>query len=167
MTGTSDASDGNPKGTELAWQLNPQHSLVKFAASINRSSFEASFGRTISPAGGRHTLPTRLMVGLHYLKSLYNESDETVVSKWVENPYWQHFCGAETFQHEFPCHLTSLVKWRKFIGADGMEALLKEILRTGLWSPKALSGWLWIPPCKRRRLRFPPMHDGMTTFVER
>ena len=40
-------------------------------------------------------MPTRLMVGVHYLKALYDESDESVVSKWVENPYWQHFCGEQ------------------------------------------------------------------------
>ena len=33
-------------------------------------------------------IPIRLMVGLHYLKHTFNESDETVVDRWVENPYW-------------------------------------------------------------------------------
>jgi hypothetical protein len=32
-------------------------------------------------------------VGLHYLKSAYNLSDELVVERWIENPYWQYFCG--------------------------------------------------------------------------
>jgi IS5 family transposase len=33
------------------------------------------------------------MVGLHYLKHAFNESDETEVARWVENRYWQYFCG--------------------------------------------------------------------------
>jgi len=132
MTRASDASESKQAKSDLERQLNPQHPLVRLATTIDWSSFEASFGRTISPAGGRHALPTRLMVGLHYLKSLYNESDESVVMKWVENPYWQHFCGEESFQHTFPCHPTSLVKWRKFIGTEGMETLLKEIVRTAM-----------------------------------
>jgi IS5 family transposase len=68
------------------------------------------------------------MVGLHYLKYLYNVSDEVVVASWVENPYWQHFCGEEYFVHEFPCDPTSLVKWRQRIGVEGSEKLLKESL---------------------------------------
>jgi transposase, IS5 family len=72
------------------------------------------------------------MVGLHYLKALYHESDESVVSKWVENPYWQYFCGEAKFQHKLPCHPTSLVKWRKRVGAQGMEQLLKHVIKTAL-----------------------------------
>ena len=74
------------------------------------------------------------MVGLHYLKSLYDESDESVMAKWVENPYWQYFCGEQVFQHELPCHPTSLVKWRKQIGTDGFEQLLGQIIQSALRS---------------------------------
>lgn len=66
-------------------------------------------------------MPTRLLVGLHYLKHSYHESDESVVEKWVENPYWQYFCGYEFFQHQLPCHPTSLVKWRQRVKAEGVE----------------------------------------------
>lgn len=30
----------------------------------------------------------RLMVGLHYLKHTSKESDESLLDRWVENPYW-------------------------------------------------------------------------------
>ncbi len=56
---------------------------------------------------GQPALATRLVVGLHYLKYLYNVSDEVVVASWVENPYWQYFCGEEYFVHELPCDPTS------------------------------------------------------------
>ena len=133
----SSTSELRPPLSELEGQLNPQHPLVKLAASIDWSSFETAFGRGISRAGGRPALPTRLMVGLHYLKGLYDESDESVVSKWVENPYWQHFCGELQFQHDLPCHPTSLVKWRKHVGPDGMERLLQQVLKTAM-TEKAL-----------------------------
>jgi IS5 family transposase len=51
-----------------------------------------------------------------------------VVAGFVENPYWQYFCGEEFFVHEFPCNPTSLVKWRQRIGPVGMEQLLEETL---------------------------------------
>ncbi len=55
-----------------------------------------------------------------------------MVLKWVENPYWQYFCGEVTFQHELPCDFTTLGKWRKRIAAQGFEDLLKETIQTGL-----------------------------------
>jgi IS5 family transposase len=71
-----------------------------------------------------------LLVGLHYLKHAYNVSDETVVAQFVENGYWQYFCGFEYFQHEFPLDPTTLVKWRKRIGPKGMEKLLQGTVET-------------------------------------
>ena len=127
-------SNTEPPLSALARQLNLNHPLVKMAETIDWQSFEDKFGRVAKASGGRPALPTRLMVGLHYLKALYDESDETVVSKWVENPYWQHFCGEEVFQHEFPCHPTSLVKWRKQIGTAGFEQLLGQIIQTAMRS---------------------------------
>lgn len=71
-------------------QLNPAHPLVKLSQAIDWDNFELEFGKQTTSEGGRPALPTRLMVGLHYLKALYDESDESVVNKWVENPYWQY-----------------------------------------------------------------------------
>lgn len=111
-------------------QLNLEHPLVKLSQAIAWHGFEAEFGNPMSREGGRPALSSRLMVGLHYLKALYNESDESVVAKWVENPYWQYFCGEQTFQHEFPCHPTSLVKWRQRVGVEGVEKLLQQVLHS-------------------------------------
>ena len=59
-----------------------------------------------------------------------NERDESVVENFCENPYWQCFCGFKTFQHRFPCHPTSLIKWRKRIREAGAEKLLTETIDT-------------------------------------
>ncbi|HEY9629429.1 MAG TPA: transposase [Coleofasciculaceae cyanobacterium] len=82
--------------------------------------------------------PLGALVGWHYLKAMYNESDESVVEKWSENPYWQYFCGERVFQHDLPCHPTSLVKWRKRVGVEGVEKLLSQVLRTAM-SQKAFT----------------------------
>src|SRR5262245_17512102 len=121
----------------LDQQLDPKHPLFRLAQQIDWSYFEQEFGAFYSEEMGRPGAPTRLLVGLHYLKHAYDESDESVIEKWVENPYWQYFCGYEYFQHELPCHPTSLVKWRQRIKADGVEKMLKEILSTAVRS-KAL-----------------------------
>lgn len=43
-----------------------------------------------------------------------------------------YFCGQETFQHELPCHPTSLPKWRSRVGVEGVEKLLGQVLRTAI-----------------------------------
>jgi transposase, IS5 family len=95
---------------------------------VNWAQFERQLGKFYAEEMGRPALATRLLVGLHYLKYLYNVSDEVVVASWVENPYWQYFCGEEYFVHKFPCDPTSLVKWRQRVGVAGSEQLLKESL---------------------------------------
>ena len=69
------------------------------------------------------------MVGLNMLKYMDDISDEDVVKKWVENPYYQYFCGMIYFEHELPCHPTSLTKWRNRMGRGGAEKVLKESIR--------------------------------------
>jgi transposase, IS5 family len=120
--------------SRLDQQLNPQHPLFRLSRQIDWSHFECEFGPLYAEEVGRPGVPTRLLVGLHYLKQAYNESDESVVEKWIENPYWQYFCGYEFFQHQLPCHPTSLVKWRQRLKADGLEKLLKEVLATAVRS---------------------------------
>lgn len=116
--------------TRLDQILNKTHPVFQLAQSIDWPMFEKEFGTLFVPDIGRPGLQTRLMVGLHYLKHLYDASDEGVVDMFLENPYWQYFCGFEYFQHEFPCDPTSLVKWRKRVGSKGMAKLLQETLET-------------------------------------
>jgi IS5 family transposase len=70
------------------------------------------------------------MVGLHYLKHAFDESDESVVARLLENAYWLYFCGFEYFIHELPVDPTSMTRWRKRIGPKNMEQLLCETLET-------------------------------------
>ena len=121
-----------PEPAKLKAQLNLQHALFKLAESLDWEYFEQEFGTTMTADGGRPLLPVRLMAGLHYLKALYNESDESVVIKWLENPYWQYFCGEEIFQHKLPCHRSSLSNWRHRVGVDGLEKLLSQVIKTAM-----------------------------------
>lgn len=116
----------------LDQQLNLEHPLVQLAQRVDWTFFEREFGMLYVADVGRPGVPTRLLVGLHYLKHAYGESDESVVARWVENPYWQYFCGYEFLQHALPCHPTALVKWRQRLQADGIEKLLQELLATAL-----------------------------------
>jgi IS5 family transposase len=57
-------------------------------------------------------------------------SDEAVVEGFLENPYWQYFCGFEFFEHELPLDSSSMTRWRKRAGARGFEDMLAETLKT-------------------------------------
>lgn len=129
QTSTSQALDDS-QSVPLSLIVSHEHPLYRLAEAIDWTRFESEFGSLYAEVVGRPGLPTRLMVGLHYLKYLFDESDESVTAKFIENPYWQFFCGGLYFEHELPCHPTSLVKWRRRIGADGMEKLLTETLST-------------------------------------
>lgn len=111
---------------ELVNLIDQRHELVRLAALIDWSAFEAQWGPKFESTTGRPALPTRLMASLLYLKHVFALSDEDVVERWIENPYWQHFSGERYFRHELPCDPSSLVRWRQRIGEEGCEWLLKQ-----------------------------------------
>jgi IS5 family transposase len=115
-------------GVELESFLDKSHPIYQLANIINWEHLINELGPYYVENNGRPGVPIRIIAGLHYLKYLENESDESVVEKFCENPYWQYFCGCETFQHALPCHPTTLVKWRNRIGIEGVEKLLSETL---------------------------------------
>lgn len=61
---------------------------------------------------------------------MHNLSDESVCERWVENPYYQYFCGEEYFQHTFPIERSSMTHFRHRVGEDFCIALLQESLST-------------------------------------
>lgn len=108
--------------------------LKKLAERIEWSFFDRELGDVYSENAGRPPLPTRLMVGIHYLKHAFNFSDEDACDQFRQNPYWQYFCGLEFFEHELPFDRSSMTRWRQRIGPSMMERLLKESFQVALRS---------------------------------
>ena len=104
------------------------HALVKLARTIDWSFLEQRFGAVYEDKPGRPPLPTRLMAGLAILKHTYDLSDEVLCERWVENPYYQFFCGEEFFQHRLVFDRSSLTRWRQRMGEERLQALLQESL---------------------------------------
>lgn len=102
------------------------------------------FGPTVQIAAagvshaGRPRLPIRLMVGLLYLKHAFGESDESVVQKGSENPYWQFFCGGAYFETRLPCDPSGLARFRQLLGEAGVEEMLAKTIEAAV-SMKALA----------------------------
>ena len=74
--------------------INMDHARAKLARTIDWGFLEEKFGEVYEDGAGQ---PTRLMARLAILKHTYNLSDEAVCERWVENPYYQYFCGEEFF----------------------------------------------------------------------
>ena len=118
--------------SELKQILAMNHRMVKLAHQVDWARFDEAFGQTYCPDNGRPGASTRLMVSLHYLKYTFDLSDESVITEWLENPYWQYLGGMKYFCHEPPIDPSSMTRWRKRVGEAGAEELLSETLAAGL-----------------------------------
>jgi transposase, IS5 family len=91
---------------------------------------------------GQPGLPTRLVAGLFILKHAHNLSDEVLCARWIENPYYQYFCGELSFCHRAPFDRSSLTRWRQRLGEDHLVAPIQESLsvahKTGALATKDL-----------------------------
>lgn len=118
-------------GVPLENIVSQMHPLVTLAGKINWERFEKELESNFCETNGAPAKPIRLMVGLHYLKHAYNLSDEKTVERWVENPYWQYFCGMKFFMHLPPIDPSLMTRWRKMLGDGGMEKFLAETIDVG------------------------------------
>lgn len=108
--------------------IDLDHPLVKLAGTIDWPFLEQRFGAVYDDTPGLPPLATRLMAGLAILKHTYDLSDEVLCERWVENPYYQFFCGEEFFQHQLVFDRSSLTRWRQRMGEERLQALLQESL---------------------------------------
>ena len=119
--------------------VDMKHPLALLARQVDWGFLEKSFGTVYSDGPGHPPLPTRLMAGLAILKHSYDLSDEALCERWVENPYYQLFCGEEFFRHDLPFDRSSMTRWRQRMGEDKIAVLIQESLniatRTGAAKP--------------------------------
>jgi IS5 family transposase len=108
--------------------INPAHPLVRLADRIDWGFLSARFGAVYAGGPGQPPLPTRLVAGLFILKHMHSLSDEALCERWLENPYYQYFCGEASFHHDLPFERSSLSRWRTRLGEETLSALLQESL---------------------------------------
>jgi IS5 family transposase len=104
--------------------INLNHELVILANQIDWKDFEDSFSPLYSHTG-QPGMPIRMMVGLLLLKRIYDKGDETIMEQWLQNPYYQYFCGEAEFQWDYPCDPSDLVHFRNRIGKEGAEKIFQ------------------------------------------
>jgi IS5 family transposase len=114
--------------TPLHTLLNEKHPIYILAQKVDWGKFDTAFSKLYSKTG-RPAKPIRLMVGLLILKHLRNLSDESIVEQWIENVYYQYFCGEISYVGNPPCEASELVHFRKRIGEEGIELIFQESIR--------------------------------------
>jgi IS5 family transposase len=136
--------------SRLPWQqmeASIAHLFVRKAKAGVRQPEIDLFGQGAQQApkvsnAGRPRVPLRIMMALLYLKHAFNESDEGVVARFAETPSWQYLAGLTHFTQAPPCDATTLVKFRKLLGEEGLEELLSHTIQAavdlGLIQAKAL-----------------------------
>src|SRR5271165_2649025 len=135
---------------------------------------EERFGAVYSDKAGHPSLPTRLMSGLSILKHMHNLSDEDLCARWIENPYYQLFCGEEFFQHQLTFDRSSLTRWRQRMGEERLVALIQESLsvatRTGAAKPADFSKVIVDTTVQPKAVAFPTdaklMHRARERLVK-
>ena len=122
--------------------IDLNHPLVRLAHEIDWDFLDERFSSVCRSGPGQSPLPTRLVAGLLIIKHMHDLSDEVLCARWVENPYYQYFCGEESFQHVLPFERSSLSRWRQRLGEEQLAALLQESLsvahKTGALATKDL-----------------------------
>src|SRR5712691_11078020 len=139
--------------------IDMHHALAKLARTVDWSFLEERFGSVYTDKPGQPPLPTRLMAGLAILKHTYDLSDEVLCERWVENPYYQYFCGEEFFQHRLAFDRSSLTRWRNRMGEERLQALIQESLsvatRTEAIKPSELSRVIIDTTVQPKNVTFP------------
>ena len=104
------------------------HPLVRLAREIDWGFLDSRLASVCTPGAGQPPLPTRLVAGLFILKHMHDLSDEALCLRWLENPYYQFFCGEVSFCHKLPFDRSSLTHWRQRLGEEQLVALIQESL---------------------------------------
>lgn len=151
------------------------HPLVKLAERIDWGFLEARWGAVYEAGPGQPPLAVRLVAGLFIIKHMHNLSDEALCDRWVENPYYQYFCGEHVFRHELPFDRSSMSRWRGRLGAEQIAALIQESLavahKTGAIATKDLQRVVVDTTVQPKAIAHPTdarlMHRALVKLVKR
>jgi IS5 family transposase len=151
--------------------IDMKHPLVRLAQRIDWDFLESRFAAVCRRGMGQPGLPTRLVAGLMILKHMESLSDESLCARWVENPYYQYFCGEHVFRHEAPFDRSSLTRWRQRLGEEALAALVQESLsvahKTGAIAAKDLERVVVDTTVQPKAIAFPTDAQLLRRAIEK
>jgi len=106
--------------TVLTSFIHPEHELCLLAKKIDWKSLEEDFAPLYGTVD-RPTVPIRTIVGLLLLKQMYNLGDETVVERYLENPYWSQVLGMVRYIFSISSRLIQVTLYTSVTGSGLKE----------------------------------------------
>ena len=125
-------SQGSLLEARLSELLDPQNRLRLLADLIDWKELEGQLDCYFHSEKGAPGKPIRLVSGVLMLQHMTGLSDEQMAVGWIQNPYWQYFCGYDYLQWKFPMDPSSLSRWRQRLGEEGLERILQATLKLAL-----------------------------------
>lgn len=161
--------------SRLSELLDPDNNLLLLGQLIDWEELEESLKDYFDQEKGAQGKPIRLIAGVLMLQHMTGISDERVGVEWEQNPYWQHFCGYDYLQWKFPMHPSSLSRWRKRLGKEGiqkvLQATLKVALRVGLVKESSFENVIVDTTVMPKAVAYPTdarlYYKGLRTLVRR
>ena len=111
--------------------LDMSHPIVVLANQIDWEAIQRGHIEHFPSDTDRPAIRTRLAAGLLYLQHTYKLSGRSVLEQWIQNPYFQFFCGEDFMQHVPPADPSSLSRWRTTPGKRGVSRLLAATIKAG------------------------------------
>ncbi len=110
--------------------LDQEHEIIKITKAIDWLSLSDNLARFYCPDNGRPAKPARAKVGLLILKHLYKMSDMDVVDLLKRDIYAQYLCDVSLKEAKDFLNPSSLTKFRKQIGLEGIKLIEQEALNS-------------------------------------
>ena len=110
---------------QLKRYINLKHSLVLLTETIPWHVMEEKIKSYYS---GTPVQPLRKMVALLLLQHIFKLSEDTILTDWKDNPYYQYFSGEIVFQWVPPCHVNEWNEFKTNIGERGIISILITML---------------------------------------
>lgn len=107
--------------------LNPDHPLVSLTAKVDWAHLRQEVESYLRECHIGPFADGRLIIGLLYLKAESKLSEKDLLALWVENSYWQWFCGSESLNHQAPIDPPTLSRWSSAMGTNRLTDLFKKI----------------------------------------
>ena len=116
--------------------IDTNNRWIKLASLIPWEEMEGIYRRSFSKCKQSVIKPGRLMLGLMIGEMFVQTDDRDILEYFHENPYFQYFCGQESFVPKLDgksiCHPSLLSKRRKRLGkkyTSEFERLVLEMLK--------------------------------------
>ena len=113
----------------IGMHMNSANRWVKKAELISWDEIETEYAKLFKGFKGHIAKPARMALGALLIQIEYGYSDEETAEQIKENPYLQYFCGLPGYEYKAPFDPSAMVRFRKRLTPEKLEAINEQIIR--------------------------------------